>query len=157
MKDVYFSYPARPDFEVLKGIDLSLKPGNVVALVGPSGGGKTTIVALLEMFYYPSKGKIFLDGVDITELDPKFLRSTIGLVSQEPSLFGNFPRNFLTPIPGTTIRENIAYGLKNMSEDRIEEAAKMANAHQFIKMFPQGYDTVVGERGIRLSGGQIYF
>jgi ABC-type multidrug transport system fused ATPase/permease subunit len=94
MKDVYFSYPARPDFEVLKGIDLTLKPGNVVALVGPSGGGKTTIVALLEMFYYPSKGKIFLDGVDITELDPKFLRSAIGLVSQEPSLFGRIFQDF---------------------------------------------------------------
>jgi ABC-type multidrug transport system fused ATPase/permease subunit len=88
MENVYFSYPARPDIDVLTGINLTLKPGKVVALVGPSGGGKTTIVSLLEMFYYPKKGRILLDDHDISTLEPKFVRGSIGLVSQEPSLFG---------------------------------------------------------------------
>jgi len=142
MNNVHFSYPSRPDVTVLNGVNLSLRPGEVVALVGPSGGGKSTIVALLEIFYYPTKGTITLDGQDISKLDPQVLRNRIGLVSQEPLLFGK------------NIAENIAYGRPDISRSQIVEAAKVANADQFIMSFPDGYDTMVGERGIRLSGGQ---
>lgn len=100
-----------------------------------------TVVSLLDMFYYPTKGTIKLDGVNIRELDPQFFRGLIGIVNQEPMLFG------------TTIEENIAYG-KSVPLEKIIEVSKMANAHNFIKEFPDGYSTVVGERGIRLSGGQ---
>jgi len=141
LEDVSFSYPSRSDVMVLNGINLELKPGTVVALVGRSGGGKTTIASLIELFYYPIKGRITLDGIDIKTLDPQFLHSKIGIVSQEPLLFG------------TTIVENIAYG-REAPLEKIIEIAKLANAHQFIQSFPDGYRTVVGERGIRLSGGQ---
>nr|BAA96370.1 ABC protein [Physarum polycephalum] len=143
-ENVFFAYPSRPDVIVLKGVDLECKPGQVVALVGPSGGGKSTMVALLEAFYYPVSGHLTIDGVDIRDLDPEFLHDKVGLVSQEPTLFA------------ASISDNIAYGIKGkkVSIDSIIEAAKHANAHDFITSLPQGYDTLVGERGVRLSGGQ---
>jgi len=148
-ENVSFSYPTRTNVEVLKNINLSLKPHTTIALVGHSGGGKSTIASLIEMFYYPTKGIIKLDDHDIKDLDPKFLRKNIGLVSQEPSLFA------------TTIRENILYGCDDTDfespeekEERILQAAKQANAYEFISEFPEKFNTIVGERGVRLSGGQ---
>ncbi|KAK5583784.1 hypothetical protein RB653_005384 [Dictyostelium firmibasis] len=140
--DVDFKYPTRPHVHVLNRLNLTLKPGQVVALAGSSGGGKSTIAGLLERFYDISNGEILIDGYPIKELNAKWLRSRIGIVSQEPSLFA------------TTILENLRYGNPNATEDEIIEAAKLANAHQFISNFPQGYNTVVGERGVQLSGGQ---
>ncbi|KAN0016205.1 hypothetical protein ACTFIU_006167 [Dictyostelium citrinum] len=140
--DVDFKYPTRPHVHVLNGLNLTLKPGQVVALAGSSGGGKSTIAGLLERFYDISHGDITIDGYSIKQLNAKWLRSRIGIVSQEPSLFA------------TTILENLRYGNPNATEDEIIEAAKLANAHQFISNFPKGYDTIVGERGVQLSGGQ---
>ncbi|KAL0487883.1 ABC transporter B family member ABCB1 [Acrasis kona] len=149
--NVEFSYPARKENKVLDGLNLTLRPGQVVALVGESGGGKSTTAALLQRFYDPDEGQITLDGVPITQLDPVWLRHQIGVVSQEPALFA------------TTIKDNISYGrikydggvsFDETSQLDIEQAAKEANAHEFVMKFAQGYDTTVGERGVRLSGGQ---
>jgi ABC transporter fused permease/ATP-binding protein len=139
---VHFHYPTRRDAPVLRGIDLAMQPGEVVALVGASGAGKSTIAALMMRFYDPDQGAVFLDGWPIKELDPEWLRQQIGIVSQEPLLFS------------TSIAENIRYGRADATDEEIEAAAKAANAHEFILSFPDGYDTLVGERGVQLSGGQ---
>ncbi|HLU66334.1 MAG TPA: ABC transporter transmembrane domain-containing protein [Kofleriaceae bacterium] len=139
---VEFRYPTRPDVPVLGGLSLRVAPGEVVALVGPSGAGKSTIAALLLRLYDPDAGVIRLDGVPLPELDPEWLRRRIGLVAQEPILFS------------TSVAENIRYGRPDASRDEIEAAARAANADDFIRRFPDGYDTLVGERGVQLSGGQ---
>uniref|UniRef100_A0A8D1MNS5 Mitochondrial potassium channel ATP-binding subunit n=1 Tax=Sus scrofa TaxID=9823 RepID=A0A8D1MNS5_PIG len=140
--DVCFSYPCRPGFQVLKDFTLTLPPGKIVALVGQSGGGKTTVASLLERFYDPTAGVVTLDGRDLRTLDPSWLRGqVIGFISQ-PVLFG------------TTIMENIRFGKLDASDDEVYAAARAANAHEFITSFPEGYSTIVGERGATLSGGQ---
>ncbi|XP_059567457.1 mitochondrial potassium channel ATP-binding subunit [Myotis daubentonii] len=141
--NVSFSYPSRPGFPVLKDFTLTLPPGKIVALVGQSGGGKTTVASLLERFYDPTAGRVTLDGQDLRTLDPSWLRGqVIGFISQEPVLFG------------TTIMENIRFGKLGASDEEVYAAAREANAHEFITSFPEGYNTVVGERGTTLSGGQ---
>ena len=140
--DVHFRYPSRADANVLSGIDLSLEPGEVVALVGPSGAGKSTLAALLARLYDPTGGEIFLDGVPLKDLDPHWLRRQVGSVAQEPVLFS------------TSIAENIRYARPEATDAEVEAAARIANAHDFVTLFPEGYKTRVGERGVQLSGGQ---
>jgi ATP-binding cassette subfamily B protein len=141
-RDVRFAYPVRPDVSVLNGFSLSLAPGEVFALVGASGGGKSTVAALLTRFYDVGSGQITLDGVDVRNLDPRALRQAIGHVTQEPVLFSG------------TIGENIAFAHPGAPQAAVEAAARAANAHAFITALPLGYDTPVGERGAQLSGGQ---
>ncbi|KAM3929286.1 mitochondrial potassium channel ATP-binding subunit-like [Leptodactylus fuscus] len=142
-RDVSFSYPTRPGQEVLKGFDLYIPPGKTVAIVGQSGGGKSTVAALVERFYDPDQGAVELDGADIRSLDPSWLRGeVIGFINQEPVLFG------------TSIMENIRFGRPDASDAEVREAAKLANADDFIQNFPDGYNTLLGERGVTLSGGQ---
>uniref|UniRef100_A0AAV1T137 ABC transporter n=1 Tax=Peronospora matthiolae TaxID=2874970 RepID=A0AAV1T137_9STRA len=139
---VSFAYPSRSNVQVCSNYSLTISPGETTALVGPSGSGKSTIVSLLERFYDPLSGLVTIDGVDLRTLNVRWLRSQIGLVGQEPSLFA------------TSIMENIRYGCPSATDEEVIEAAKMANADSFIKDFPQGYQTEVGERGAQLSGGQ---
>ncbi|CAL8095684.1 unnamed protein product [Calicophoron daubneyi] len=142
LKNVKFVYPTRPDITILKNFTLDLKSGQTVALVGPSGSGKSTIVHLLQRFYDPVEGEIRIEGVDIKDLDLKELRNQIGVVQQEPVLFEG------------TIADNIRLGKPDATQEEIEEAAKEANAHDFICALPEGYDTVLAERGGGMSGGQ---
>ncbi len=137
-----FAYPTRKDVTVIDEISFDIKSGQKVALVGPSGAGKSTIVQLLMRFYPLNEGSISVDGKDIQEYPLYGYRKNIGIVPQEVILFGG------------TIRENIAYGNHQASQEEIEEAAQKANALDFINAFPEGFDTVVGERGVKLSGGQ---
>ncbi len=139
---VTFAYPTRKDVPVLTDFELSLAPGEVVALVGPSGAGKSTIASLLYRLYDPLVGVVTLDGEPLPGLDPEWLRQQIGVVAQEPLLFS------------TSIEENIRYGRPLATEAEVHEAARLANAREFIDRFPEGFATLVGERGVQLSGGQ---
>jgi subfamily B ATP-binding cassette protein MsbA len=127
---------------VLRDIDLVVKPGEVAALVGPSGAGKTTLVNLLPRFYDPTAGRITIDGHDIRHVQVRTLREQIGIVPQETALFSG------------SVHDNIRYGKLDATQEEIEAAARAANAHDFIMALAQGYDTLVGERGVKLSGGQ---
>jgi subfamily B ATP-binding cassette protein MsbA len=140
---VYFRYQRDPALPwTLENIRLSCRPGEVVALVGPSGGGKTTLVSLLPRFWDVDRGRVSLDGIDVRDLGLAELRGAIGIVPQDPALFSG------------TIRDNIAYARPGASAEEVEAAARAAHAHEFIERLPQRYDTLVGERGIKLSGGQ---
>lgn len=150
-RNVKHIYPSRPEVTVMQDVSLKIPAGKTTALVGPSGSGKSTVVGLVERFYLPVGGNVYLDGHDIQDLNLRWLRQQISLVSQEPILFG------------TTIYENIRHGLigtrfENEPEEKIrnliEDAAKMANAHEFITALPESYETNVGQRGFLLSGGQ---
>ncbi|KAF7814001.1 ABC transporter B family member 19-like [Senna tora] len=141
-KMVTFSYPSRPEVTVLKDFCLKVKGGSTVALVGASGSGKSTVIWMIQRFYDPNKGKVMVGGLDLREVNVKWLRKQISLVSQEPALFAG------------SIRENIAFGDPNASWAEIEMAAKGAYIHKFISGLPQGYETQVGEGGVQLSGGQ---
>lgn len=143
--DVSFLYQLRPDQKVLDRLNLTIKHGQVTALVGPSGGGKSTVLHLLMRLYNPTDGKIMLDGKELSTLCLSDVHKSVCLVSQDPQLFGG------------TIMENIAYGITEPAVpdiERVIEAAKLAHAHEFIQKMENGYDTRVGERGVRLSGGQ---
>ena len=142
LSELDFAYPTRPDMPVLQKLNLTLNPGEVVALVGHSGSGKSTVAALLSRFYNPQGGSIHIDGARYDELDIDWLREQVGVVSQEPILFA------------TSILDNIRYGRPAASLDEVTAAAQAANAHDFIGRFPEGYETLVGERGVKLSGGQ---
>ncbi|XP_047947710.1 ABC transporter B family member 11-like isoform X2 [Salvia hispanica] len=142
LKFVTFSYPTRPKELILDSFSLFIPNGTTVALVGQSGSGKSTIISLIERFYDPVSGEVLIDGTDLREFKLKWIRSKIGLVSQEPLLFN------------ASIKENIAYGKDEATSDQIRAAAELANAKDFIDKLPQGMDTVVGERGVQLSGGQ---
>ncbi len=138
-RDVVFSYGEEP---VLRGLSLDVPAGTTVALVGPSGGGKTTTCSLLPRFYDVDGGAVLIDGVDVRDVTVESLREAIGIVQQDVYLFGG------------TVRDNIAYGRAGATQAQIEEAARKANAYDFIMALPNGFDTLVGERGARLSGGQ---
>jgi ATP-binding cassette subfamily B protein len=139
---VRFRYPSRPDSLALEDFTLTIEPGETVAFVGPSGAGKSTTFQLLLRFYDPAEGRVTIDGVDVACADPERVRRLIGLVPQDTVLFG------------ASARENIRYGRPDASDAEIEAAARAAEAHEFLSALPQGYDTFLGERGLRLSGGQ---
>lgn len=139
-EDVGFAY--RPELPVLEHLNLTVRGGTVVALVGPSGAGKSTITDLVARFYAPSSGRILLNGKDLRQYQLESFRGRLGIVSQEVFLFDG------------TVRENIGYGRLTSTREQIEAAARAANAHDFIKELPEGYDTMIGERGVKLSGGQ---
>jgi ATP-binding cassette subfamily B protein len=139
---VTFRYPSRPDSAALLDFSLQVRPGETIALVGPSGAGKSTVLQLLLRFHDPDQGRITLDGFDLRDLDPKALRGQLALVPQDPVLFG------------TDAGENIRYGRLEASDDDVTEAARSAEAHEFLAALPNAYATYLGERGVRLSGGQ---
>jgi ABC-type multidrug transport system fused ATPase/permease subunit len=141
-QDIRFSYPTRPDTPVLRKFNLDIYPGQTVALVGPSGSGKSTIIQLLERYYDPLEGSLLVDDVPLREINLPYYRKNVGLVSQEPTLFSG------------TIKENILFGNPEATMEQVEEAAKQANAYEFIMNQPDGFDTKVGEKGTQLSGGQ---
>lgn len=141
-ENVDFYYPTRPDALVLNQVSFGIEPGEMVALVGPSGSGKSTIAALMGRFYHASRGRVLMDGHDLTKVDPVSFRDSIGIVPQDPVLFS------------VSIEENIRFGRRSASRAEIVAAAQLANAAEFIDRFPQGYATLVGERGVQLSGGQ---
>src|SRR5437773_10387237 len=139
-EDVSFSYlPGRP---VLEHLDLALNAGTTLALIGHTGSGKTTLASLVPRFYDVSAGRVLVDGVDVRDVTLYSLRREIGVIPQDPFLFS------------TTVRENIAFGRPEMTDEEVERVARLAQAHEFVERLPQGYETVIGERGITLSGGQ---
>ena len=140
--DVTFSYPSRPSISALDGVSLHIEPGETVALVGPSGAGKTTIIQLVQRFYDPQSGAIKLDGFDLRDMERHAFRKHIALVPQDPVIFAD------------TARENIRFGRPDATDAEVEAAAKAAAAHDFLTALPEGYDSYVGERGVMLSGGQ---
>lgn len=142
LNHISFRYPSRPETAVLSDVSLDVKPGQQIAIVGPSGSGKSTLAALLLRFYNQDEGQILFDGVNAEEIPLTQQRKQMALVPQDVMLFGG------------TIFENIAYGNPRASKEEVEAAGKNANAHEFITKFPEGYDTIVGERGVKLSGGQ---
>jgi ATP-binding cassette subfamily B protein len=139
---VTFRYPSRLEATALDDFSLGVKPGEKIAIVGPSGAGKTTVFQLLLRFYDPESGRIAFDGIDLRDLAPEELRRRIGLVAQDPVIFS------------TTALENIRYGRPEATDAEIRAAARAAHADEFLERLPQGYDTFLGERGVRLSGGQ---
>ncbi|NJN44125.1 MAG: ATP-binding cassette domain-containing protein [Anaerolineae bacterium] len=139
---VSFAYRDNPDSAILEEISLDVQPGEVLALVGPSGAGKTTLVNLIPRFFDPFEGRILVDSFDVRDVQLESLRHQVGIVPQETLLFGG------------TVRENILYGRLEATEDELTAASKAANAHEFILQLPKGYETIVGERGVKLSGGQ---
>ncbi|KAI5618278.1 multidrug resistance protein 1, partial [Silurus asotus] len=141
-KNIHFSYPSRKDVKILQGMSLKVPSGKTIALVGESGCGKSTTIQLLQRFYDTDQGEVTLDGRDIRTLNVRWLRENVGIVSQEPVLFG------------TTIAENIRYGRENATDEDIEQAVREANAYEFISNLPDKLNTMVGERGAQLSGGQ---
>jgi ABC-type multidrug transport system fused ATPase/permease subunit len=141
-KNVKFHYPSREEIEVLKDVSFEARAGQKVAIVGPSGSGKSTTAALILQFYYPQSGELLFDGKPASDYALTDIRNQVAVVPQDVILFGG------------SIRENIAYGKLSATEDEIIQAAKQANAHEFVSGFPEGYDTIVGERGVKLSGGQ---
>ena len=144
-ENVSFAYPTRPDILVLDKVSFSVTPGEVIALVGPSGGGKSTCISLLEHFYEPTSGEVLIDSIPVKNFEHKYLHSKVTLVGQEPVLFAR------------SIKENIAYGVRNdgeIDQTLVEHVSHLANAHSFISDLPEGYDTETGEKGLQLSGGQ---
>lgn len=141
-ENVSFFYPARPQTAALNGVNISIKPGETVALVGPSGAGKSTIIQLLLRFYDPKEGSIRIDGIDLREMERGAFRRNLSLVPQDPAIFA------------TSARENIRFGRPGATDAEVEEAARAAAAHDFLSALPDGYETYVGERGVMLSGGQ---
>jgi len=154
LKDIHFCYPARPEVKVLKGLNLHVPAGDTVALVGPSGNGKSTVIGLIKRLYKAEQGQVTLDGIDVWSFPHQVFHQCLSIVGQEPVLYAR------------TIRENITYGLENPKDvpghaealkvptEDVQEAARTANAHNFITAMPEGYETEVGERGVQLSGGQ---
>ncbi|KAL6732530.1 hypothetical protein Aduo_003282 [Ancylostoma duodenale] len=141
-KNVQFSYPIRPDLPIMEDLTFTVEPGEVVALVGPSGGGKSSCIAMLEHFYEPNGGEVLLDGVPIREYDHKYLHTKVALVGQEPVLYAR------------SVTENVGYGLDTYTNEQVQTSAKLANAHSFIMDTTDGYNTDVGEKGSQMSGGQ---
>ena len=142
LEDVSFHYPTRPDVSALEGVSLTIRPGETVALVGPSGAGKTTVIQLIQRFWDPARGRVTLDGIDLRDMARGDFRQAMALVPQDPVIFA------------TTALENIRLGRPGASSAEVEDAARAAHAHDFISTLPQGYDTPLGERGVMLSGGQ---
>jgi len=139
-ENVTFGY--EPDRPVLTGVDLEIEAGGTIALIGASGSGKTTLASLVPRFYDVGTGRVLVDGVDVRDVTRRSLRREIGVISQDPFLFS------------ASVRDNIAFGVPDVTDELVVAAARAAQAHEFIEQLPDGYDTVIGERGITLSGGQ---
>jgi ATP-binding cassette subfamily B protein len=141
-EQVGFRYPSRPDVAAIADVTLDIAPGETVAIVGPSGAGKTTLFQLLMRFYDVTSGRILIDGIDVRAIDLQRLRTLLGVVAQDSVVFA------------ASVRDNIRYGMPDATEDEVRSAARMAAVEEFVARLPEGYDTPLGERGVRLSGGQ---